>query len=234
MNLLRFGTAFSFALLLAYSASAQAVDWKSLGKPLDDDTKAMTDRYVYSQAETTTDKNVGIDKPVLAPNDVAEWITQRIPELFALSAKDYDQKMVVSQIHFTPKGYGQYVKSLIAAQLPLVVKEKNFTLSAMVPDPPIVTAKGLRDDADKTVTNPVPKMVYVWQLDTPVNLGYRSPGLTFEVKTYKVLIKVDLVRIPMKEDGTLIAIDGWRLEEYKPTLLPTSSAKPEPQKSFVK
>ena len=212
-------TAFTF---LASIANAQTVDWKSLGRPLDDDTKAMRDRYVYSQAETTTDKTVGVDKPVLSPEDVVVWLTPHISELYDLNSMNYDQKTIANQKYFTPKGYAEYIGSLNAAQLPAVVKQKRYSLAAVVPEPATVVAKGLRDEGDKTQPNPVPQYVYVWEVDAPVTLVYRNPDMT-DTKNYKVTAKVELIRIPMKEDTTLVAINGWSLQEYKPAYVPSTA-----------
>lgn len=207
----------SFFCLAVSPVFAQETDWKSLGKPLDDDTKPMMDRYVYFN-DTTTDKGVALDKPVLAPNDVIEWITQRIADCMTFSPGDYDAKTVTNRRYFTPKGYGEYIATLNSAQLPDVIKNKRFRLSSVVLEPPVITAKGVREEpVDSKDPSKGNQKIFVWQIDAPAILGYQGANL-IDNKSYKVTIKSEIVRVPMQSDNTLVSLNAWRLEEYKPNI----------------
>lgn len=200
-------------ILLIMTSPALAVDWKSLGKPLTDDTKSMYDRYVYFDGNTT-DKNIGIDKPVLLNDEIQAWIAQRAAEVMTLDGAHYEQQIAVNRRHFTPKGYGEYVASLDAAQIPKLLKEQRYKMSAVVIDPGNVFAKGLRDEneADKDKPDHKAKLVYIWQIEVPITLNYQNLNGT---NSYKIYLTAELKRIPMQTDNenTLVAINGWRFAQ---------------------
>jgi hypothetical protein len=186
-------------LLSAINAWGQNADWKSLGRPLPDDTKRMEDRYVYFN-DNATDKNVSLDRPVLVASDIQEWLQTHIPEVLTLDGPRYEQQIAVNRRYFTPNGYADYIASLTSARIPTLLKEQRYKMAAVVTDPPNLFAKGTRK-LNATAA------VYVWQAEIPLQLNYL--GLTGS-NTYKIYLTVELVRIPMQTDNNLVALNGWR------------------------
>jgi hypothetical protein len=182
------------------SLNAYAIDWKSIGKPVEDDTTAMEERYVHFDGNTT-DKNVPLDKAVLDSPDIQEWLSQRVAEVMKLDGPKYEQQITVNKRHFTEQGYGNYLAALEAAQIPKLLKEQHYTMAAVLTNLPNVYAKGLRELPDNKGT-----FIYVWRVEVPVTLNYQSINGS---SNYKVYLQTELVRIPMREDGTLVAIDSW-------------------------
>jgi hypothetical protein len=202
----------SLLLVLAFvicSVPAFAIDWNAIGKPLDDDSKKMRDRYVYFDGNTTS-QNIGIDKPVINFQDIQDWVSQRAAETLTLDGPHYEQQIAVQQRNFTSKGYGEYIASLEASQIPKLLKDQHYTMRAIVMDPPNVVANGLRDEGgDKTAANYKEQLTYIWIVDVPVNMTYHSmSGDT----VYKIYLTVELKRIPMQADNNnaLIAINAWQ------------------------
>ena len=195
----------TFFLLSA--SAAGAVDIQSLGKPLDNDTTPMVDRYVYLNQDAI-DKGVPIDRAILSVADIEDWLRQNVTDALALNGTDYDKKMALSQSHFTAEGYGYYLNSLEAASLPTLLKEQGYTLSAVVIDRPEITGHGLRDVTPKGTPADAPKqMQYVWLAKVPTLISYIKGQ---DVKSYNVVIEAEIVRVPIRDDGTKIAINAWR------------------------
>jgi hypothetical protein len=167
--------------------------------PLADDTP-MYDRYVYFN-ESAVDKNVALSIPVLISEDVQEFLSQRIAELLALDGASYDQKILANRRYFTDTGYGQYVSSLETAQVPALLKQRRFSMSGVVLQRPDIIAQGLRDDS--------PAAPYVWQLRVPVTLVYQNLDGSSD---YRVYVNAEILRIPMRDDGTLVAINSWQFK----------------------
>ena len=103
--------------------------------------------------------------------------------------------------------------SLNAASLPTLLQEQNYRLSAVVLDRPEITEQGLRDITPKPPegapqpVNVVPIYQYVWQVKIPTTLSYTRDQ---EILTYKINVESEVVRIPVREDGTKIALHVWR------------------------
>lgn len=190
---------FLFALFLFVPAiaAAQSADWKKPVMPLADDTP-MYDRYVYFN-ESTVGKNVPVNLPVLITPDITEFLSQRVAEVMTLDGRTYDQKIIQNRRYFTDTGYKQYVTGLESAQVPVLLKQRGFSMSGVVLQPPEITAQGLRSDA--------PGAEYVWQLRVPVTLVYQNIDGSSD---YRVTLRAELVRVPMQPDGTLVAINSWQ------------------------
>lgn len=211
-------TLFVFCILSA--STAAAVDISALGKPLDNDMTPMRDRYVYFNQEATA-KGVPIDRAILGNVDVQEWLRQRVADSLMLTGEQYDQKTEDVKRYFTPEGYGYYVASLDAASLPSLLKEKNYTLSAIVMDKPEITGQGLRDITPAEAPADAPRqMQYVWLAKVPTMLSYTNGS---QINSYNAFIEVELVRIPLREDGTQVAMNAWRFGAAEPVKKPKNN-----------
>jgi len=187
-------------LFLAPVAQAQEIDLMKLGRPLGgDDTTPMEDRFVYFN-ESTVSKDVPVTTPVLINSDIEEWLSQRIAEVMTLDGPGYEQRVTVNRRYFTATGYKDYVSNLVASQVPKLLKEQRYNMSAVVLQKPEILAQGLRENEDKSY-------VYVWQEEAPVTLVYQNLESS---NNYKVRLKAEIVRIPMTEDNSLVALNRWQ------------------------
>ncbi len=207
---------FLAAFLTLLAGPAFAVDIAALGRPLDDDTKPMVDRYVYFNIEAT-DKNVSLDRAILSTQDIEEWLRQRITDALTLNGAQYDQKIITLKRFFTAPGYAAYVSSLEQASLPSLLKEKAYELSAVVVDRPEIVGQGLRDITP--ADNPPPNKIYqyVWQARVPAILSYVHGS---EILSYNTIIEVEVTRIPLTAEDSKVALNGWRFGESKPVEKP--------------
>jgi hypothetical protein len=196
-----------FAFCLFSASAAGAVDIAALGKPLDNDMTPMRDRYVYFNQEANA-KIVPVDRALLTSLEVEEWLRQRVADALTLTGAQYDQKTIATQRYFTPEGYAYYMSSLEAASLPSLLKEKGYNLSAIVIQKPEITGQGLRDitPADAPANTPR-QMQYVWLAKVPATLSYEIGD---QVNSYPAVIEVELVRIPLRDDGAQVAMNAWR------------------------
>jgi hypothetical protein len=191
---------FLLAALLLFSPAvfAEEVDLMKLGRPVGDDTPMM-DRFVYFN-ETTVSKNVTLDKSVLPPEEAKDWLAQRVAEVMTLDGQSYIPKVTANKKYFTDEGYRQYAAALEGAQVRKLLIEQHYKMSAVVLQTPRLTASGLRE-----VEGQPP--VYVWQMDVPVTLTYQNiDGST----NYTVYLSAEISRIPMREDGALVALNAWK------------------------
>lgn len=206
-----------FAFCLFSASAAGAVDIAALGKPLDNDTTPMRDRYVYFNQEAI-DKTVPVDRAILSVPDIEEWLRQHVTDALALNGQNYEQKTSANKAYFTPEGYGYYLNSLEEVSLPVLLKEQGYTLSAVVIDKPEITGHGLRDvTPEGSAADAVRKMQYVWLAKVPALVSYIKDT---DVKSYNVVIETEIVRVPLRDDGTKVAINAWRFASSAPAVKP--------------
>lgn len=215
-------------LFCLLSSAAFAVDIRSLGKPLDDDGTPMRDRYVYFNIEATG-KNVPVDRAILSSTDIEDWLRQHITDALALNGEDYDGKTVTVKNYFTQVGYDAYIASLVSAALPQLLKEKNYALSAVVLDRPQIIMEGLRDLAP-LLPKEKKQYQYVWQAKVPTLLSYTHGT---EVLSYNALIEVEVVRVPLRDDGTKVALNAWRFGQSTPVEKPKNTLAPATEESAM-
>lgn len=190
-------------------------DWDAIGRPASDDTKDMMDRFVYFNADAT-DVNVALDNPVLSPVEIREWIRANLSGVFTLNGQTFDSQIIRNRFNFTPRGYADYVTALRNSKIDTYLKENRYKLSALILEDPIIVAKGIRKSVDKDKKEIA---THVWQLETRIYLAYldyanevpevlqnkNDPAL--DTNTFSFDLKVELVRIPMQENGNLVAIN---------------------------
>ncbi len=184
-------------------------DWKKIGKPLDDDTKSMMDRYVYMNADTT-DHNVSLARPILSNSDISEWVKVYLGQVMTLDGAAYDRKLISNQLLFTPSGYADYAVYLKDANMDKFLKDNSYKMTGFVDGNPTISAQGLRDVPSKTAGQP-PTSVYVWQIDAEIILSYldyknEAPADLFTERDkrkinnrFPLKVKLEIVRIPVQE-----------------------------------
>ncbi len=213
---------FTFCLLSA--SAAGAVDIAALGKPLDNDLTPMRDRYVYFNQEANS-RTVPIDRALLSGTEVEEWLRQCITDALSLTGDQYEQKTVLNQRYFTPTGYDYYISSLKEASLPVLLKEKGYSLSAVVVEKPDIFGQGLRDITPENSANGPKQLQYVWLAKVPAMLTYTN---NVENISYRAVLEIELVRIPLREDGAKVGINSWRFGETKPIVIPENTLTAPP------
>jgi hypothetical protein len=211
-------------LVLSTPAFAQAVDWKSLGQPLDDDTKAMRNRYVYTNTDTLS-KNIPVDKPVLSQAKIAEWLNEHLGQIMTLDGKRYDSQVYANRLIFTPAGYADYIVYLKTTNLAPFLKDNQYKVVAFVDGPPNITSEGLEQIGTDDV--------YAWQVTATLVLSYLDYNNQPPAALYKnqpkadnrlpVQAKIDLIRIPATNGANLVAINHL---SFGPVPAPTESLDP--------
>lgn len=203
--------------LLPSLSYAQTTDWKSLGKSLADDSKPMMDRYVYMNADAT-DKNIPTEKPVLSQNDVHEWLSLHLAQVLTLSGKNYDRQVYQNRLVFTPKGYGDYIVYLRNAHFEKFLKDNQYKLVSFVDGTPEILSEGLQTDEGKPP-------YYRWQAKAILVLSYldyrnNPPAALFKETDPRkinnrlpIQANIELVRIPVQENGTVVAINSLTFTE---------------------
>jgi hypothetical protein len=201
---------FFLFLFLVFSTTAfaqQAVDWKSLGQPLDDDTKSMRDRLVYTNSDTLG-KNIPVDKAVLSQGKVAEWINEHLGQVMTLQGKNYDEQVYANRVLFTPSGYADYIVYLKTTNLAPFLKDNQYKVVAFVDGPPNITNEGLEQNGTDNV--------YSWQITAKLVLSYldynnKPPAALFKDSKadnrLPIQAKIDLIRIPTNGTNSMVAIN---------------------------
>ena len=206
-------------------ANAQSIDWKTIGKPLDDDTKSMMDRYVYINQEAT-DKNVTLDRPVLSQQDINNWIKEHLTQIMSFDGLKFDAQLTQNRNIFTASGYDNYTGYLNNTGLDKFLKDNRLKTVSFVEGEPQVTAQGLREipaslePANPAQANAPKKFNYVWQANAMLVLSYldyrnevppsiaQSPDRAKAQNRFPISVTLELVRIPMQENNNLVAINS--------------------------
>lgn len=211
-------------LASAPSWAQNSSEWKKLGNPVDDDSKSMWDRYVYFD-DATTDKQVALSKPVISILDMGEWIKSHLGQIMTLDGRLFDSQVSKNSLFFTPRGFADYVMYLRDANMKKFLADNQFKVIGYVDSIPEITTHGLRDEnalaREKDPSLP-PKLVYVWQANATIILSYldyanRPPPSLFPerdpakiINRFPVKARLEIMRIPMQEDGNLVAINRIR------------------------
>ena len=223
-------------LLLASPALAQTpaptapvADWKSLGKPLDDDSKSMMDRYVYMNTDAS-DKNIPLDRAVLSQRDIQEWINENLAQVLTLDGRNYDSQVYNSRLVFTPTGYADYILYLRNANFAKFLKDNQYKVTSFVQGSPAILSEGVQTEAGKFP-------YYRWQAKAILILSYldyrnQTPAALFkDVPKDKIdnrlpiQANIELIRIPMQANGSVIAINHLAITAPDPEK-PTESLDP--------
>jgi hypothetical protein len=216
----------AFAQNAAAPNTASGVDWKTLGRPVDEDTKPMVDRRVYFNTDLM-DKNIPVDQAILPQDKVAEWINQHLGQIMTLNGKQYDTQTYNNRVLFTPTGYAEYVVYLKTTNLASFLKDNQYKVAAFVDGSPQVTSQGIEQVGG---TN-----TYSWQVTTKLVLSYldyrnQPPAALFKDQAkadnrLAVQAKIDLIRIPAQNNGNLVAINHL---SFGPVPAATESLDPAP------
>lgn len=231
-TIMRYSVFSLLACFLSLPAMAQTIDWKSIGRPLDDDTRSMMDRYVYMNVDSI-DRNIGLDNPVLSQTQIQDWIRNNLGLVMSLNGEKIESQMMANRLKFTPKGYGEYVRYLHQSNLFTFLKTNQFKTGAYVEGTPEFLALGLRDlmQAKNTENSDeqdgMTKYAYVWQLRSTLILNYldysnNPPEILFKDKQntqienrFPVVVEIELIRIPFDENENFIAINSIRFSAAK-------------------
>ena len=193
-------------------AAAPAVpNWKLLGKPMTDDSKQMKDRFVYMNAEAT-DTNISLARPVLSQIEINDWMNEHLSQILTLDGKAYDRQVYANRFVFTPTGYADYIVYLRSANFAKFLKENQYKVTSFVQGSPEILSEGIQSEPGKTG-------VYRWQTKAILILSYldyrnETPAALFKgIEKSKIdnrlpiQANVELVRVPMQEDGSMVAIN---------------------------
>ncbi len=169
----------------------------AIGQGLADDTLPMRDRYVYDDAQTVG-KQVALSLPVMPDQDVQLWLTDHIAQIMSVTPTLYPAHKAKVINLFTGNGWPQLEQQWQQAHIPDIVMQKNYALTTLVTDTPQIFAKGRQQPDGR---------VYRWIVDAPILLTYEQKDQ--EPQSFHLTLRIGLTRIPMREDGQLIAIDQW-------------------------
>lgn len=192
-------------------------DWKSLGKPMVDDSKPMKDRYVYLNGPAT-DQNISLERAIFSQNEINEWIRVNLAQILTLSGKEYDHQVYRNRVVFTPAGYADYIVYLRSANFAKFLKDNQYKVVTFVEGMPEIISEGIQSDAGKPP-------YYRWQVKTILVLSYldyrnQIPAALFKgVDRNKVnnrlpvQANLEIIRIPVTADGAVIAINHLSFTE---------------------
>jgi hypothetical protein len=194
-------------LVLTTSAFGQSVDWKTLGRPLDDDTKSMKDRYVYFNSDAMS-KNIPVDQALLPQDQVITWVNDHLGQAMTLSGKLYDAQTYNNRLLFTPTGYADYIVYLKNTNLGAFLKTNQYKLAAVVDGVPKINSQGLQklNNVD----------TYTWEITSNLALSYldyrnQAPAALTKDPANKnnrslVQAQIELIRIP-SQNNNIVAIN---------------------------
>lgn len=186
-----------------FSASVMAadIDIESLGRPLDDDTKSMYDRYVYFD-ETEVAQNAPLHLPVLSQTEVGDFAIMATSNALMMSYQDYQERLKDIQSYFTPEGWSDYQDMLEKVQLIKTLSGNYYDLSAALNGIALVGSHGI----------PGGQEAYEWEVAVPLILTYsRSLGGKVETYPFEMMVRVSVKRVEQGPSWHNVKIDSWKV-----------------------
>lgn len=117
-------------------------------------------------------------QPVVTDSTVLNWVSNSVPQIYALDFVHYREELNATQQYFTPEGWSQF-QAAFSDQLNDIINQQLIT-SATLSDVPVITGAGVFSG------------VYMWRVQVPMIISLQK-GST--VTTQKVLLTLIVNRV---------------------------------------
>lgn len=143
-----------------------------------------------------------ITNPNRTSEEIVTWAQQTAADVLSFGPADYKDKLAAFKKYFVPEGWQLYAAYLKSAKLINKVTEENYSVGAIVTNPPEIVKQGATNGA------------YRWVVSVPVTISLfvtDPAGKTVLESSGKHTLLVDIARVENGDDSG-IAIDSWHVE----------------------
>lgn len=143
-----------------------------------------------SELKVTKTPSVPLNQSNLPSQEVLNWATKGIIEIYSYNYKNFSQVLTGIRRHFTTEGYDSYMKALDDSKNLTAVQDKRLTVSAAA------TGKG------KVVKESDVNGIYTWVIQIPILVTYQSATETIN---QNLTVNAEIVRVTNTESAVGIA-----------------------------
>ena len=156
------------------------------------------DLYFAINPAKQTHQMVGLAMPNMTNQAVLAWAVNSITEIMTMGFGDIDVKLPKQRVRFTSNGWDAYVKAFIRQNVGVQFKKSQLVLTTVPSNTPVIVWQGVNPD-----------QIYQWVVQMPVIMTYATNNNVTNMQ--KGIITLTIVRVPVEESPTGIAIENWRL-----------------------
>lgn len=146
-----------------------------------------------------TTKIIPVTLPVAHQSfqNISNWLTDAVVELYSFDFLDYDKKVNEAQLYFTSNGYSKYLEALNNSGVKSSVIDKKVIVSTVPLGNPILVNSGNIDGVD------------YWRFKVPVLINYTGGDKPISTKS---LFDVNIQQVPAYISHKGIAITNFSIE----------------------
>lgn len=142
---------------------------------------------------------VGLDVPNVTKRALLSWSATSITEILTFGFGDFDRQLASQRGRFTSRGWDGFLDAIEQQGLRKQFKSNQLVLTTAPSDVPVVVAEGLNEEKE-----------YQWNVEMPVIMTFLTNN---DVKKRQSgLIRLEIVRVPSRENIQGIAIQSWQLQ----------------------
>lgn len=154
--------------------------------------------YYTLSPEMQTREIEGLNVPNVTKRALLSWSATSITEILTLGFGDIDRQIAAQRSRFTSRGWEGFQRALDKQGLRDEFKSRQIVLTTAPSDSPVVVSEGLNDQDE-----------YQWDVEMPVVMTFLTNNDV--KKRQRGLIRLEIVRVPSRENIQGIAIESWTL-----------------------
>lgn len=155
--------------------------------------------YLYYAAtpEKKVKSLVGLVMPNMTNQAIISWAATSVTEVLTMGFGDIRERLPAQRVRFTKVGWEAYMKSFRNMEIEKSFKESQLVLTAVPSNTPVVVRQGLHPEFQR----------YQWDVQVPVVMTYATNNNV--VKKVNSVVNLSIVRVPVTENFSGIAIQNW-------------------------
>ena len=144
----------AFGLILALCASILVTVLLVLNRPIP--------QYFAATPDLRIAPLIPLDKPVLTPQGLLNWVTETITNSVSLDFLEWREKLSRVRENFEDEAFKSFLASLNSSGVLDMIRDKRLSVSAVVTRAPVITASGLVGGKA------------TWKIEFPMIVSYES------------------------------------------------------------
>ena len=185
----RFAVIFSIGLLL------------SLIMNLYQATRPVQTRYILANTDGRITTLVALSQPNMRDNDVANWMTTALTQIFSFDFVRYKSQLQDSRQYFTAHGWDTFQTQLQESHLLPIVIDNKYILTIKPTGAPTLISSGSVGG------------VFAWRYSIPMVLNFSSSNPGDSIRDQSVNVTATITRTPEIVQQSGIGIDDLFIEK---------------------
>lgn len=151
-------------------------------------------RYFATTVDGRTIPMIPLSAPNLSKPALLSWATQSVTDVMSFGFNDYHRRLQESSVHFTRKGWSEFVDALDKARILEMVKEHQQIVTAAPTQAPVLESSGVVNG------------VYQWTVRVPIIVTYQSGN---KKRSDHWNVYLNIVRVSRLESPHGVGINTW-------------------------